>query len=177
MQALMQRAAKAQPKGPKFTKPDIEQFIPEQARDAVARVIAAGMKVIYAPGMRDQVRQDIERDVPVPQKLAEATLGLMLTLDQQSKGGIPMEALFPAAMELLGEAAEILSAAGQTVTQEDYNEAARILFVQMGRKLGMNDDQIMQAAGQAVGEEPGAPAQPDPEAEAQAAWDEGEGAR
>lgn len=144
--SLMQRA-KA---GPGFKKPDVSQFVPKGMEDAVKRVTAAGFKLMYSPEMREELRGEIERDAPVPQKLAEAIVGLLLVLDKQSQGGIPMGALLPAAMELLGEGAEVLTAAGQPVSQEDFNEAARMVFVLMAKKLGASDDQVMQAARSAV---------------------------
>jgi hypothetical protein len=173
MKALMDRAAmKAQPEeaapdamgapeappmeggGEKFTKPDISGFIPEQMQDAVARIVAAGTKLIYSPQLREQVMKDIEREGEVPQKLAESTVGLLLTLDGQAKGGgIPMEALFPAGMELLGEAAEILSATGQVVTQADYNQAALQMSMLIVKKLApeASDEEIMQVHEQMMG--------------------------
>lgn len=147
-------AEAAQPGGPAFTKPDITQFIPEELKDTVARVTAAGLKMLYSPELRDQVMQDIERPGEVPQKLAESVVGLLLTLDGQAKGGgIPMEALFPAGMELLGEAAEILSASGQPVTQADYNTAALQMSMLIVKKLApeASDEEIMQAHEQMLG--------------------------
>lgn len=154
--------------GATYAKPDISGFIPEEMRDAVERVTAAGMKMLYSPELRDQVMQDIERPGEVPQKLAESVVGLLLTLDSQAKGGgIPMEAMFPAAMELLGEAAEILSATGQQVTQADYNTAALQMSMLIIKKLApeASDEEIMQAheqmlGGQQAPAEPGAPSAP-----------------
>lgn len=168
------RSAAAMPQeeqtGGDFERPDIEGFIPEEAKDAVARVVAAGIKYMTSPQMRDDVQQEIQRDVPMPQKLAEATTGLMLSLDKQSQGGIPMAAMFPAAMELLGEAAEVMVAAGQPVTQADYNEAAQMMFVMIGKRVGATEEQMMGAAEQALGqggaaEEGGSPEQEEPPAE------------
>lgn len=145
--SLMQRA-----KAPRsFKKPDIGQFVSPDMKDAVARVVAAGHRMIYSPDMRQELRAEVQRDAPVPQKMAEAIVGLLLTLDKQSQGGLPMGAIFPAAIELLGEAAEILTAAGQTVTQDDFNQAAQLSFVLIGKKLGASDQQLMQAAQGAVG--------------------------
>jgi hypothetical protein len=142
--------------GGSFKRPDISQFTPPAMQDIVQRIAAAGMKIMYSPDMRQELMKEVQRDVPVPQKLAEAVVGLMLTLDQKAQGGIPAQAIFPAAMELLGEAAEVLSAAGQQVTQQDYNDAARMMFVLIARKMGAKDDQIMGAAQQIAGG--GAPA-------------------
>lgn len=134
-----------------FQRPDISQFIPPGQEDTVARVAAAGQRLMYAPGMRDELNAEVERDAPVTQKMAESVTGLMLTLDQQTPGGIPQEALFPAALDLLSEAAEVLSQAGDVVTADEYNEAALLMFVMMSKKLGIPDDDIMGAAEKAAG--------------------------
>lgn len=160
--ALMQRARE---RAPAFKKPDIAAFTPPDQKDAVQRVVAAGMRLMFSPEMREELQAEVQRDAPPAQKMAESVTGLMLTLDGQSKGGIPLGAMFPAAMELLGEAAEVLSAAGQQVQQNDYNEAAQRMFVLMGKKLGATDEQLMQGAEQAIGggePEPGPQAPPQP---------------
>lgn len=168
-----------------FQRPDISQFIPPGQEDTVARVAAAGQKVMYSPGMRDELNAEVARDAPVPQKMAESVTGLMLTLDAQTPGGIPQEALFPAALDLLAEAAEVLSqAGGAPVTREEYNEAAMLLFVMMSKKLGISDEDIMGAAETAAGvaeegqaaPEQGAPPEtkmPPPEEDEEAAMREG----
>lgn len=152
---------KAREREPDFKKPDVGQFIPEDAQDAVSRVVAAGMKIMYSPETRDDLVAEVQREEPIPQKMAQSVTGLMLTLDSQSKGGIPMRAMFPAAMELLGEAAEVLSAAGQRVTQADYNDAAGLMFVLMAKKMGAADGDIEATLKQAAGGGEPAPQEPE----------------
>ena len=170
--ALMQRAqqrTQEQPQGQGFKKPDPRSFIPKGQEDAVQRVVAAALKTMYAPAMREELSNEINRDVPVPQKMAEGVVGLVLTLDKQTKGGIPQGAIFPAILMLIAEAAELLMSTGQTVTQEDYNEAAQIAFVLYARAMKVPDEQIMgEMQKQAAGGEPApaeAPMPDEPEAE------------
>lgn len=157
--ALMQRAKGRAPQG--FQKPDIAQFTPPDVKDAVDRVVAAGQKVMYSPDMRQELMAEIQRKTPTSQKMAEAVTGLLLTLDKQTKGGIPMAAIFPAGLELMSEAAETLQAAGETVDQATYNEAAQMMFVLLGKKLGATEQQMMATAEQAAGgAESGAESEP-----------------
>lgn len=143
--------------------PDWRQFTPPELQDPVERIVAAGAKLMYSPEMRQELQQAVSAEGPVDQKLADNVVGLMLTLDQKSQGGLPVAALFPAGLGLLGEAAQVLQAAGQQVTQEDFNNAAVRMYVVMGKKLGGTDDQIMQGVQQAMGG--AAPAGQQPEAE------------
>lgn len=143
--SLMKKAAK-KAGGGTFKKPDVGQFVPPELRDTVDRVAAAGMKFMYSPQAREEVQKAVQADMPMAQKLANNVAGLMLILDQKSQGGIPVEAVFPAAVQLLGEAAEVMQAAGQEVSQMDFNDAARMVFVILGKKMGGTDDEIMGAA-------------------------------
>jgi hypothetical protein len=153
--------------GQEFQKPDIAQFVPPDVKDATDRVVAAGMRLMYAPEMREDIAAAIQSQEPMPKKLAENVTGLLLTLDQKAKGGIPAGALFPAAMGLLGEAADLAVAAGQQVTQSDYNDAALAMYALIGQKLGGTPEDVMGAAaaampGGAGGMPPPGAAQPAP---------------
>lgn len=164
-QSLMQSAqtqTNAAKTGEDFTPKDPREFVPEESRDAVDRVVAAGMKLLYSAEMEDERQEAIQSPQPVAKKLADNITGLMLTLDQQSKGGIPQAALFPAAVMLLNEAGQMLIQAGQKVTQDDYNESMQILYVQIGKKLGATDDQLMTAAQEALAKKGGGEAPVDP---------------
>ena len=143
-----------------FQKPDVAalpvvQQLSEKDRDAYQRIVAAGMKMMYAPETREQLMEAINSKDPVPKKLAENILGLMLILFQKSTGMPPPAALFPAAIELMGEAAEVLINAGQQVTQEDFHDASILLFTMLGKKLGATDQQLMQGAEQALNQAEG----------------------
>lgn len=158
--SLMQQAKAAPSTGPSFTPKDPRQFIPAQLHDAVERVFVAGMKMMYSPQMEQERQAAIQSQDPVPKRIADNVLGLMLTLDQQSKGGIPEQVIFPAAVMLVNEAANLLVHAGQDVTQDDYNQALQLLYVQIGKKLGLSNDQLMQGAQQALAKKGGAAAAP-----------------
>ena len=154
--ALMQQ----KPSGEKFKKPDLSKFTPPEAKDAVDRVVAAGVKMMFSPSMRDELQAAVESEDPVAKVIAENTSGLMLLIDQKSGGKTPIAAIFPAALELLAEAGEAMSAAGKTVTQADYNEAAQLIFVMLSKKMGASDDQIMEVASKQIGGQPPEAAQP-----------------
>jgi hypothetical protein len=162
--------------GAAFTPKDPREFIPPEQHDAVERVFAAGMKLMYSPEMADERQAALQSQDPVPKRLADNITGLMLTLDQRAKGGMPIAAIFPAAVLLVNEAANMLVHGGVNVTQDDYNHSLQILYVQLGKKLNMSDDQLMQGAQDALAKTQGgmapedqtaatgAPVAPDPTA-------------
>jgi hypothetical protein len=150
---------KAEPKAGGFKRPDLSKVVPPKQQDAVARLVAAGMRIMYSPEMREQVMEVVQGDMPVPQKIAESVVGLMLLINQKAKGQVPIEAIFPAMLELMAEAAEMLAAAKQPVSQADYNEAAQYAAVLMAQKMGApNKEAVLQ--GLAAGMPDDAPAPP-----------------
>lgn len=148
--SLMQRAKAQKGAGANFTPQDPRKFVPPEQHDAVDRVVAAGIRLMYSPPMAEERQQAIQSQDPVPKKIADNVTGLLLTLDQRAKGGIPQQVIFPAAVILTNEAANLLVHASQSVTQDDYNESLQILYVQLGKKLGASDDQLMQGAQDAL---------------------------
>lgn len=149
--------------GGTFKRPDISSFVPPEVKDVVDRVVAAGMHLMYSPDMRDEVQAAVQSQDPMGKKLADNVVGLLLTLDQKTQGGIPQAAIFPAAMELLGEGADMLSAAGQPVTQADYNDAALTMYAMIGQKLGGSPEDLMGAAAESM-QGQGADTPPPPDA-------------
>lgn len=140
----------ARAKAPAFKRPDIAPFIPKGQEDAVARLVAAGLKMMYSPGMKEDVLAAVQSPDPVGKKLGENAAGLVLALIQQSGGQAPEGAIFPAAVELMSECADMLAAAGEPVTQEDWKEGFMTLIAVIGKQLGGTDEQIMGEIGKHV---------------------------
>lgn len=163
---LIERAASAQKDGAPtdggaLVKPDMARFVPDKLRDAFERVVAAGMKVMYSPQAAQEVMAEVRAPGPAVQKLASSTAGLVVMLHRQAKPGIPGAVIFPAAVALMYEAAQLLEAAGEPVTQEQFNEAAILMNAELGKALGVSDEEIMQGAEQALSQ--GAEAAPVPQ--------------
>lgn len=152
MERAQQGAGKPAPEqGPGFQKPDITGMYPPELKDSVDRIVAAGMKMMYSPDMREELMAEIKNSSPTPKKLAEAIVGLLLTLDKQTKGGLPEGAIFPAAVELLGEAAGVLIAAGTPVSQDDFEAAMQMTYALIGKALKIDPQKMMSAVEQAAG--------------------------
>ena len=163
--AIFDQAQKAPKEQGGFTPPPVESFVPEEHLDAVQRVVAAGMKLVYQGDMAEDVKAELARDVPVAQMLAEASVGWLLILDKQAPQGIPEHILAYALQALVGEAAEIATQSGRAVSADEFEDAVMLAHQLMARKLGYNDEQIMQGAQQGMQQAgaQAAPAGPAPE--------------
>ena len=133
-----------------FKKPQMDQLVQPQDKDAVDRTVAAGVQIMYAPETSQSLRDAVDSQDPVSERMARNVAGLMLILDKKAQGKIPIAAIFPAALELLGEAAEVLESVKQPVTQADYNEAALMLAAILAGKMGATEEQVMQAGQQVL---------------------------
>jgi len=128
-------------KAPAFKRPDISKSVPPEQQDAVARIVAAGLKMMYSPAMKDEILAVVKSQEPVPKKMAESIVGMLLMMDQRKP--LPIDALPWAAVELLGEAAEILQAAKQPVSGDDFKTACTMAVWLIARKMGATDDEIV----------------------------------
>lgn len=137
--------------GGTFKAADISKAIPPQYADAVQRIVAAGMKIMYSPASRQDLMAAVKSPDPLPKVLAENITGLMLTLDKHAGGsGLPPPAVMPAAYELLADAGALMVKAGRNVSQQDFTSAVQLMYVMISKKQGMNNDQIMDTAAKAV---------------------------
>ena len=153
----------AEGQGEPFVKQDIMSKIPPDQKDAVQRIVAAGMKLMYSPETQPQLQKAVQAPGPAPKKMAENAVGILLTLDQQAKpSGLPPAAIFPAGYELCAECGQVLIHAGQNVTQDEFNAALQMMHVLISKKMKATDEQIMgsvQNPGQAPAEDSAPPEQ------------------
>lgn len=158
----MQEQGQGQPQGGGYKAPDWKSLTPPPVVDTVERIVAAGAKLMYSPDTRDELKEAVKAEVPMDQKLADNVLGLLLMMDQKAKGGIPVEALFPAGVALMDEAAQVVQAAGQSVTQDDFDGAMMRLYSLMAKKLGASDEDVVKSIGQAIPDDGAPEGPPDP---------------
>lgn len=124
------------------------EFVPEEFRDAAMRIHAAGLKIMTDPSMRDDVRKASELQQPMPEKLATLTLALMQTVDDKANGGLPEEALYPAAVMLMGEIAGALESKGEVVSEDDFGQAMKEISPKLMAKREAPPERIAELTGE-----------------------------
>lgn len=133
-------------------------------RDAVERLVTAGMQVITAPQMQQRIRQAID-GVP-PEKLGgEVAMligALMSILEHQIKGPFPMQALVPGGVLLACQAIDILIKSGRMepdrkMIGETLQQVLAVLVskVQKGQQKAQQQQGAPDAAGRAPDMRPG----------------------
>lgn len=96
---------------------------------AIRRVVMAGMKVMYDPKTWPTFQQGMQKDAPMPQKLAGEASGLVKLLQDKAQGSIPRQVLLPASTMLMLEIAKFMSDAGiAKPTPEDIKAAGQLLL-------------------------------------------------
>lgn len=122
--------------------------VPPPLRDAFERIVLAGMKMLYAKDMQDEVEAELGKSGPIEQRIAVGVMGLMGLILQQAKNP-PPEVIIPAGIELVYEAADYATEAGIAEVSEEQKKDAAILFaVLMLKQAGASDDQIKSLAAQ-----------------------------
>ena len=119
--------------------------IPDNLKGAFESVVLAGIKVMSSEGAIPLIQQEMQSNKPMFQKLGESVAGLMGIIAQESKGKMSKDVMIPAALELIGEAADFItrSKLGQ-VGPDDVKKASQYLVILMLHGQGASQDQITQ---------------------------------
>lgn len=94
------------------------------------KVVLAGMKLMYDKNVFERTKAGmLRKNVPLPQRLAVETAGLMKVLMDKSQGKIPPALIAPAASMLLMEMGKFMAEAGiEEPTPEQIREGTKILM-------------------------------------------------
>jgi hypothetical protein len=84
----------------------IAKDIPPDLQEAFARIVKAGMKVMFSEQTHDLMMEQLSQDGEMQQVLGEGIAGLMLLLFKKSNQTMPPQLLVPAGIYLLAEAAD-----------------------------------------------------------------------
>ena len=94
------------------------------------KIVLAGMKLMYDKNVFERTKAGmLRKDVPLPQRLAVETAGLMKVLMDKSNGKIPAPLIAPAAAMLLMEMGKFMSEAGiEEPTPDQIREGTKLLM-------------------------------------------------
>lgn len=125
--------------------------VPEPLRQQFARVIAAGLQILYAPQLRQQLEQKLKDGNPV-KDAADGAVRLTGELFKQSNGSMPKPLVVPAVMVFAFEYLDLAEQAGMVkVDTRVIAETARLASENVLRLAGLTDDKIRQATQAAQG--------------------------
>lgn len=83
-----------------------------QEQQAVRKIVTAGMRLMYDKKMFSMLKAGLSKGVPMADKLANETAGLMKLLQDKANGSIPRQLLVPAAAMLMTELAKFMEDSG-----------------------------------------------------------------
>ena len=94
------------------------------------KIVLAGMKLLYDKKVFERTKAGmLRKNVPLPQRLAIETAGLMKVLMDKSQGKIPAPLIAPAASMLLMEMGKFMAEAGiEEPTPDQIREGTKILM-------------------------------------------------
>lgn len=129
--------------------------IPPQLRQQFAKVVAAGLQILYSPQLRGQLAQKLETGNPV-KDAADGAVRLTAELFKQSNGTLPKPLVVPAVMIFAFEYLDLAEQAGKLkVDTKVIAETARLASENVLRLAGLTDDKLRQVSRTAAGQKPG----------------------
>lgn len=143
------------------TRAALLQRVDKRLVPLVEKVVAAGQKVMYSEQTRELVVQELQQ-AKDPEAIGSAVAKLAAVLMNQSKGTIPPQVLFPAAMLLLLEALQFLEEAGAIeASPEMVAQCSQALGSAFLQAMGVTPEKLQGMIGQGgQGAQPAGPADP-----------------
>lgn len=123
--------------------------VPSNLQQAYQRVVVAGGKFLFDPRTHELALKSLkEGDGPIGDRLGNGLAGLMSMLFQQSNKTIPPQIILPAAVDLLGQAAEFIQEAGvEPITAKDLARATVVMISSLTKMFGGDPSKFEQMAG------------------------------
>ena len=129
--------------------------IPPPLRPPFAKVIAAGLQILYSPQLRGQLVKKLQDGNPV-KDAADGAVRLTAELFKQSNGTLPKPLVVPAVMIFAFEYLDLAEQAGKLkVDTKVIAETARLASENVLRLAGLTDDTLRQVSRTAAGQKPG----------------------
>jgi hypothetical protein len=121
----------------------IAKDIPADLQEAFARIVKAGMKVMFSDETHDLMMEQLSAEGDMPKVLGEGIAGLMLLLFQKSNKTMPGQLLIPAGIYLLSEAADYAEKIMQeSMPPEIMADSIQIMTDIIFEKVGVPKDKL-----------------------------------
>lgn len=136
----------------------ISQSMPKEFQEAFARVVKAGMKVIFSEETHEDIIQLLSKsEGDIGEMLGGQIANLMAMLYKKSNNTIPGEVIVPAGVYLLAQAAEFLEkVTDEEISPEIISLAMQTMIDSLMRGFGVDPQQFSQISEQALSQYQGA---------------------
>lgn len=143
---------------PKSIADDIENKLPKEFHEGFARVVKAGMKVIFAKETHDDIVDLLNKNEgDIGETLGMQTASLMAMLYRKSNNSIPGEIIIPAGTYLLAQGAEFLEiVTEQELDPETIALAMQVMIDQLMLAFGIDSQKFYSSSEQALAKYQGA---------------------
>lgn len=142
----------------------LQAKVPQQYQDALARVVKAGLSILYSPQLRAKLQQRISQGGNVVKDASDGAVRMIFELYKQSNKSIPAPVMVPAAMMFAFEYMDLVAKAGKVpITSNTVAQVTQATGQAMMTALGVTPQKLQQMAAQhQPGAQQGAPSQPQP---------------
>ena len=127
----------------------IQAKIPQQLQGAFAKVVHAGLTILYSPQLRAKLQQRISQGGNVVQDASQGAIRMVFELYKQSGNKIPQPLLVPAAIIFAFEYLDLVAQAGKVpITPNVIAQVAQATGQAFLQAAGVSQQKLQQMAAQ-----------------------------
>lgn len=132
------------------TQQAIEAKIPPSQKQAVDRIVAAGMTVAFSPQSHGKIFQGLDQSKDKVHDIAMGTVGLLLLLSKQSQDTMPGLPMIYAGIILMMHGLDYIEQTmGVKIGANELDKATQIMMPVLQDKLGLTNDKLQSMANSA----------------------------
>lgn len=122
------------------------EAVPQQFQEAFARVVKAGMMVMFNEQTHQFMVDELQKDGDIGENAGQAVAGLMLMLFKKSNGTMPQPVIIPAGIYLIGQGADFIEkVTGETFSPEDIGNAIEVFIMTMAQQAGIDPNRLRES--------------------------------
>lgn len=124
------------------------QNMPPELQNAYERLVIAGMKIMFEKKTNKILLQQLQRDVPMANRLGEGGAALVLILWDRSNQTMPPQLIIPVGTELIVQAADFAKQTGlATITNQDLGDGVQVFLDVIFKKFNIDPQKLQQMMG------------------------------
>jgi hypothetical protein len=119
--------------------------VPQNLKSIFDKAVLSGMRIMFDSKSHMMFVDQLEKEGPLPQKMAEGVISLMYMLWTESNKTLPPQIMAPVAIVLTLRAFEFLQESGEPeATKEALGEGMQLAITGLAERFGVKPEQLQQ---------------------------------
>ena len=130
----------------------VAKAVPPDQKEAYQRIVTAGMKLAFDKTTHDSIIKGLDESKDPIKDVAVGTVGILLIMEKESKGTMPIPPMVPAGMTLVLHGLDYIEQTkGIKIDKAEIDNATQLFIETLSPKIGLTPEVMKKASEQVDG--------------------------